>query len=160
MHAKVIAALMNGFGPEFTFQLALGQSARRSVAVFRKSGYLDWTIRHAFLADMGGFTLHTSDWVAFPLNAKQLHYLVTHGFVSYADVGLPNDIIADKNKADRGGQNYHDMSDTLVLRQLLRPSCTEPCDYIHGAFCPFLHHVYRWYLDFMGTETNGRRMCH
>jgi len=103
VHAKFIAALMSGFGPEFTFQLALGQwsSARRSVAVFRKSGYLDWTMRHAFLADMGGFVLHPSDWdVGFPLNAKQLHYLVTHGYVSYEDVRLPKDIIADKNKAD------------------------------------------------------------
>lgn len=101
IHAKAIAALMSGFGPEFTFQLALGQwsSARRSVAAFKKSGYNDWTMKHAFLADMGGFVLHPSDWIAFPLTAKQIHYLVTHEFVSYEDVRLSKHIIDDKNKA-------------------------------------------------------------
>lgn len=162
VHAKFIAALMSGFGPEFTFQLALGQwsSARRSVAAFRKSGHSDWTMRHAFLADMGGFVLHASDWVEFPLDAKQLHYLVTHGFVSYSeDIRLPKHIIADKNKADG-------LIRLITVCQILWfcVNCfgrlaQNLCYHHNGGLSPLLHHVHRWYLGLMGIKTNGCRKC-
>ena len=87
-------------GPEFIFQSALGQwlSSRRSVADFHASGYSQWTMTHAFFADMGGFVLHTKDWVAFPVNARQLHYLVVSGYVAFPRIDRQD--IADKNKAD------------------------------------------------------------
>ena len=93
---------MSGLGPEFTFQLALGQwsSARRSVEDFRRSGYPQWSMKHVFLADMGGFVLHARDWVPFPLNAEQVHYLVTHGYIPYSAVGLDKRVIDGKNKGD------------------------------------------------------------
>lgn len=94
--------MMCGLGPEFTFQLALGQwvSARQSVKDFKESGFTGWSMNHAFLADMGGFMLKAKDFVEFPLNAKQVHYLVTHNYVPYSAIALPKHILDDKNKGD------------------------------------------------------------
>lgn len=99
---KVLMACLGLIGPEFIFQLALGQwiSARRSVEQFKSSGYSQWTIRHAFLADMGGFVLEPPDWVPFPINAGQLHYLVSEGYILYDDVALDEDAIREKNRGD------------------------------------------------------------
>jgi len=68
---------MGGLGPEFIFQLALGQwvSARSSVADFRRSGF-----------------------VPFPLNAKQVQFLVTEGYVPYSVVAIDTRVISEKNK--------------------------------------------------------------
>ncbi|KAL1978255.1 hypothetical protein VTN31DRAFT_1114 [Thermomyces dupontii] len=87
-------------GPEFIFQIALTQweSARQSVKDFHECGYTDWTMKHAFYADMGGFVLKTKDWVPFPVNAKQLHYLVTEGYVDFPQLTTRD--IADRNKVD------------------------------------------------------------
>jgi hypothetical protein len=87
-------------GPEFILIMAIGQllSARQSVADFHSSGYTEWTIRLAFFADMGGFVLKTPDWVPFPIDAKQLHYLVTKEYVAYPDA--TEDTIRDRNKVD------------------------------------------------------------
>lgn len=102
IHQKVIMSSMSGLGPEFTFQLALGQwaSARRSVEDFRRSGHPQWSLRHAFLAEMGGFVLRSPDFVEFPLNAKQVHYLVTHMYIPFSAVCIDPKVIADKNKRD------------------------------------------------------------
>lgn len=97
---KFLMACLTFIGPEFTFQLAIGQwcSACRSVEKFRSSGYDDWTMRHAFFADMGGFALQPQlsasdssvvDWVPFPLDAQQLHYLVVNNYIPYSKVGPP-----------------------------------------------------------------------
>jgi hypothetical protein len=87
-------------GLEFIFQVALGQlvSARQSVKDFHASGYKEWTMTHAFYADMGGFVLQTRDWVPFPIDAKQLHYLVTEKYIEFP--GITRAEIADKNKVD------------------------------------------------------------
>ena len=89
-------------GPEFIFQIALGQmvSARQSVRDFRAAGYDHnrWTMTHAFYADMGGFLLKPRDWVEFPIDAKQLHYLVTKGYTKIPEISRSE--IADKNKVD------------------------------------------------------------
>jgi hypothetical protein len=89
---------MGGLGPEFVFQLALGQlvSAHGSVDDFKRSGYEKWSMTHAFLADMGGFVLHAGDFPDFPLNAKQVHYLVTHGYVPYSAVAIDTRVISEK----------------------------------------------------------------
>jgi hypothetical protein len=99
---KTLMACMGCVGSEFIFQLALGQwiSARRSVHDFKRSGYPNWSMRHAFLADMGGFVLRPPDWVEFPLTAKQVHFLVTEGYIPYSAVGLEQSVIEDKNKGD------------------------------------------------------------
>lgn len=45
-------------------------------------------MRHAFYADGGGFLLQlpNEDWPPFPVDAKQLHYLVSNGFVDYPEM--------------------------------------------------------------------------
>ena len=57
-----------------------------------------WTIKDAFFADMGGFVLHTRDQLPFPLDAKQLHYLVSKQYLQLPE--LNHRVIEDKNKAD------------------------------------------------------------
>ena len=100
---KLFLAALAVCGPEFIFQIALGQwvSARQSVKSFQNDGYPDWTLTHAFFADMGGFILTTPGWKPFPIDAKQLHYLVTKGHVPYP---IPKLIdkrkIADRNKSE------------------------------------------------------------
>jgi hypothetical protein len=100
LRRKLYITAFGFLGPEFIFQLALGQwvSARNSVKAFHDSGYHQWTLSHAFFADMGGFVLHTRDMVPFPVDAKQLHFLVTQGYVKYPTVN--EQVIKDKNKVD------------------------------------------------------------
>lgn len=89
-------------GPEFLGLSVLGQyvSARNSVRDVTAAGYEGWTLRHAFYADMGGFVLQPSDWVNFPVDAKQLLWLAQHGFVEMPAAETQLRIIKDKNKVD------------------------------------------------------------
>ncbi|KAL1979410.1 hypothetical protein VTN96DRAFT_6053 [Rasamsonia emersonii] len=100
LRRKVYLTTLALLGPEFIFQIALAQweSARRSVRDFHASGYTQWTMTHAFYADMGGFVLQTRDWTPFPIDAKQLHYLVTEGYIDLPK--LDKRVIVDKNKVD------------------------------------------------------------
>lgn len=97
---KIYLTGLGILGPEFILLLALGQreSACRSVKDFHNSGYPGWSMSHAYFADMGGFVLHTPNWTPFPLDAKQVHYLVTEGYMDYPEIDP--DIITDKNKTD------------------------------------------------------------
>ena len=94
---KINLACIGLIGPEWLFALSLGQylSARRSVQDFHAAGHKSWTMRHAFFADMGGFALelppletppslppaHHPGPMIFPLDAKQLLYLVENQYV-------------------------------------------------------------------------------
>ena len=100
LRRKMFLVGLCAIAPELIFQVALGQwlSARRSVKLFRESGYEGWTLRHGFYADMGGFHLQSPEWKSFPIDAKQLHYLVTRGYVAYPEFGDTH--IRDKNKVD------------------------------------------------------------
>jgi hypothetical protein len=88
-------------GPEIILTYAAGQwsRAKQSVKAFRSSGFTDWTMRMAFFADMGGFVLHARDSEPFPLNAKQLHWLVVNKHVQYPEKTQAE--IWDKSKQDR-----------------------------------------------------------
>lgn len=57
-------------------------------------------MRHAFFADMGGFVLQPRGWVAFPVNARQLLWLVERGYVAMPAVLDAAAAIRDKNKAN------------------------------------------------------------
>ena len=61
-------------------------------------------MKHAFFADMGGYLLKTKDHKPYPINAKQLHYLITEGYISEdmvkKHVMLDKEVIDDKNKTD------------------------------------------------------------
>jgi hypothetical protein len=84
-------------GPEFVLSFAIGQwaSARRSKKEFDKP---EWTMRHAFFADMGGFVLQPRESAPFSINAKQLHWLVTNGYMPIP--AIQDSDISDKSKAD------------------------------------------------------------
>ncbi|CAF9933059.1 MAG: hypothetical protein ALECFALPRED_005467 [Alectoria fallacina] len=51
-----------------------------------------------FLADMGGIEINPPDFVPFRVNAKQLHYLITKGYLPYPNILLTE--IWDKSKQD------------------------------------------------------------
>ncbi|KAF1956465.1 hypothetical protein CC80DRAFT_471860 [Byssothecium circinans] len=87
-------------GPEFALLGSVGQycSARRSVLAFAGTKHAGWTMKHAFFADMGGIHLRFPDAPSFPVNAKQLHFLVTHGYIAYPNISTSE--INDRNKAD------------------------------------------------------------
>lgn len=82
--------LLTLLGPELVFMLAFFQFqlARASVKQFRDDGYTNWSLRHAFYADMGGIHVQHRAWKRFPVNAKQLHYLVTRGHMAYPEITL------------------------------------------------------------------------
>ena len=65
---------------------------------FQSAGYSDWTMTHAFFADMGGFVLRSPDFPPFPLDAEQLYYLISEDFLAYPEIDRA--LIDDKNKAD------------------------------------------------------------
>ncbi|KAL8703131.1 MAG: hypothetical protein Q9201_003690 [Fulgogasparrea decipioides] len=90
--------------PEFVLTFATGQKveARKSVEAFKNldlpPGSPKWTIRHGFYANMGGFVLQPRDWRAFPINSKQLHWLIRQGYVAYPKMTAKE--VWDKSKAD------------------------------------------------------------
>ncbi|KEF52211.1 uncharacterized protein A1O9_11838 [Exophiala aquamarina CBS 119918] len=87
-------------GPEFIFMLALGQyvSARASVKAFHALEHKEWTMKHAFYADMGGIIFQPKEWNSFPINAAQLQYLVEKQYVDYPQIAKSE--IDDKDKSD------------------------------------------------------------
>ena len=74
--------------PELILGLATAQKveARRSINLWKDSGNYRWTIYHGFYATMGGFMLQPRDSRPFPVNYKQLHYLVMGGYVSFPNI--------------------------------------------------------------------------
>ncbi|TPX16017.1 uncharacterized protein E0L32_000351 [Thyridium curvatum] len=97
---KLLMALATLFAPECIVVVAFGQylSARRSVKDFAAAGISHWTMRHAFVADMGAFLLQTPDWLPFPVNAQQLLWLIQHNYIEIPRQQIQS--IIDKNKAD------------------------------------------------------------
>ncbi|MCJ1274703.1 hypothetical protein MMC21_002501 [Puttea exsequens] len=87
--------------PEVVLTYASGQwsRAQQSVEAFKAAGFNNWRMRLAFFADMGGFVLHARDSESFPLNAKQLYWLVEHRQIEYPEVKTEE--IWDKSKQDR-----------------------------------------------------------
>lgn len=95
--------LLTLLGPEIVLLLAFGQyrSARESLRLFRddKEGrFADWTLTHSFYADMGGIRVQPQFWPQFPVNAKQLHYLVTKDYMDYPRI--PKEQIEARGNAD------------------------------------------------------------
>lgn len=93
-------ALLGLFGPDFLLTFAIGQwaSAQRSVEAFASIGHKEWTMTHAFFADMGGFMVKTASGKSYPVNALQLHYLVYTRSVTMPETKKED--IADKSKGD------------------------------------------------------------
>lgn len=94
--------LLGVIGPEFVLCICMGQyaGALRNFKMFQGSGYEEWTMKHAFLADMGGIHLRVegSGMKTFPVTGRGLHFLVTKGYMSYPEIS--EESIKDKNKSD------------------------------------------------------------
>ena len=76
-------------------------SAKRSVADMGEEARArgaEWTMVHACYADSGGFVLKAKDYPAFPVSAKQLHYLVSKQYLPIPRI--TREEIWDKSKAD------------------------------------------------------------
>lgn len=121
-HDKVTLAMTALLGPEFLLGLAAGQysSAKRSVKVgfnelseakinlaqaFQEANIKDWSLTHAFYANMGGMLLKIKSRnngqehdLIFPVNSKQVLYLKNKGHIDWPCVEVRD--IDDKNKAD------------------------------------------------------------
>jgi hypothetical protein len=97
---KLLLVALCALAPELILQMAMGQwlQARRGRTLFHKSGYSQWTLRHSFYADMGGIHLQSPGWKSFPVDTKQLHYLITKGYVSYPSLNETN--IRDRDRVD------------------------------------------------------------
>lgn len=136
-------------GPEFIVGFATGQKveAARSVEMWKRSGYEGWSMRHGFYANMGGFVLKPRDSQSFPINAKQLHYLVTRDYTSFPSTTEKE--IWDKSKQD-GFQKLLAMEQTgwFVVQVLGRaiqhmPVTTLELMTFTYVFCTFSSY-YQW----------------
>ena len=87
-------------GPEFVVAFAAGQraNAKRTLNTMREMGYSEWTLRHSFYADMGGFVLQARDSVPFPINGQQLIYLLEESYLDLPEI--TSEDISDKSKAN------------------------------------------------------------
>lgn len=88
------------FFPEIVTSMAAEQweSANQSVQEFKRLGYPQWTMRHAFFADMGGFMLESPGFPPFPVDSEQLAYLIEKEYLPYPNID--EGAIGDRNKAD------------------------------------------------------------
>ena len=87
--------------PELVLLLATGQKleARRSMETWRSDGFTDWTIRHGFFVNMGGLEVKPQGSPAFPINSRQLHYMVAKGHIRYP-------LLEIKEMIDRSNSDY------------------------------------------------------
>ena len=136
-------------GPEFVVAFATGQKAeaRRSREQWRDAGYTDWTIRHGFYANMGGFILKPRASTQFPINSKQLFYLVDKGYIPYP--AITEKELWDKSKQD-GFQKLFTLFQTgwFVVQCLGRavqhlPVTTLELTTFSFVFCTFASY-YQW----------------
>lgn len=88
------------FAPEFILALAAGQraNARRTIDAMRSMGYANWTIRHSFYANMGGFILQPRDSMPFPIHGIHLAWLIKEGYLPVPEI--TEEEIFDKSKAN------------------------------------------------------------
>ena len=88
--------------------------------MFKDAGYEDWTIQHAFFANMGGFHLRPPDFPTFPVDSRQLFYLISHGYLEYPNVRLA--VIEDKNHAEGFARYAPNAYPNLSLTYLIAAS--------------------------------------
>ncbi|KAF2867509.1 hypothetical protein BDV95DRAFT_679431 [Massariosphaeria phaeospora] len=90
-----VNVLAPGFGLWSIFR---DRCAKASVRLFARAKLNGCTLKHGFFADMGGLHLQVPNVKSFPVNSKQLHFLVSHGHVQYPEITTTT--INDKNKTD------------------------------------------------------------
>ena len=92
--------LLTILGPEFAVALAAGQraNAKRALHTMREMGYSEWTLRHSFYANMGGFVFQARDSTPFPIHGLHLIYLLKEGYLDLPEI--TSEEISDKSKAN------------------------------------------------------------
>ena len=75
---------------------------------------------HAFYADMGGFILRSPDEIDFPLDATQLFFLLSKGYIQYPDIAKED--IDDRNKYDGLARYVPCRTASKLLCKLLEPN--------------------------------------
>lgn len=87
-------------GPEFTVAFAAGQraNAKRTLHTMRGMGYSEWTLRHSFYANMGGFVLQARDSTPFPIHGLHLIYLLKESYLDLPEIS--SEEISDKSSAN------------------------------------------------------------
>jgi hypothetical protein len=107
LRRKSWITMISILGPEFLVGYALGEwrAARTSVAAIGELRQdQQWTMRHAFFANMGGFAMRTTDGATFFLDAPQILWLLSHRVVSMTQFEhqflLDKRTIDDRNKTD------------------------------------------------------------
>ena len=92
--------LLTLIGPEFSVAFAAGQraNAERGLRTMREMGYSEWTLRHSFYANMGGFVLQARESTPFPIHGLHLSYLLEKGYLDLPEITLEE--ISDKSKAN------------------------------------------------------------
>ncbi|KAI0104266.1 hypothetical protein GGR51DRAFT_229503 [Nemania sp. FL0031] len=98
---KVRWGLFAIFAPDMLTMVAASQwvKARKSVEQMKELSNLGvWTLVHAFYANSGGFILQPKNEIAFPVNAEQIYFLVSHSYIPFPKI--TEDEIWDKSKAD------------------------------------------------------------
>ncbi|GLB07712.1 hypothetical protein AtubIFM57258_003073 [Aspergillus tubingensis] len=106
-------------GPEFVLTYASAQwgRARDSVRSFKASGFPQWTMRHGFFADMGGFHLVPPDGPPFPVTSKHIHWLVIHNYLPFPEI--TSEEITDRSKQDTVAKIVSCMQTSWMLLQCL-----------------------------------------
>ena len=66
---------------------------------WRSEGFTEWTIRHGFFVNMGGLEVKPQGSPAFPINSRQLHYMVAKGHIRYP-------LLEIKEMIDRSNSDY------------------------------------------------------
>ena len=86
--------------PEFVVGFAAGQraNAKRGLDTMREMGHSEWTLRHSFYANMGGFVLQARDSAPFPIHGLHITYLLKEGYLHLPDITSQE--ISDKSKAN------------------------------------------------------------
>ncbi|KAL8704726.1 MAG: hypothetical protein Q9201_002110 [Fulgogasparrea decipioides] len=84
--------------PQINTQQQQQQQQQRTDTTEKKNVKETWTMEMAFFADMGGFRLEAKNLDSFPIDARQLLYLVRRGYVQQP-VFKPK-MLDDKNKVD------------------------------------------------------------
>ena len=89
--------------PDFVMLSAYGQfkAARAAVKDYMNDRENDrrlpeWTLTHAFFADMGGIELRPDNFHPFRVNSKHIKYLVTQGYLTPPELSVED--IKDKSK--------------------------------------------------------------
>ena len=110
------------YWPDFVMANAYGQylAAKDSVKNFREAQFHDWTDKHAFFADMGGFEIQIADAKFLRVNSKHLLHLIQKGYVGYPHVA--EDEIKDKSKKDTLAKAIMTMQmGYVVVQTVIRP---------------------------------------